>query len=84
MDLNTVEVLGLWNLPHIGVGGSLCPPGSARKGGPQCGNSRYRPNSFIKKIGELARMLFNKQLSVTGLWFVTVSSGSGNIKEKFP
>lgn len=34
MDLKTVEVLGLWNLPHIGVGGSLCPPGSARKGGP--------------------------------------------------
>lgn len=36
MDLNTVEVLGLWNLPHIG-GDNLYlsyPPGSARKGGP--------------------------------------------------
>jgi len=36
MDLNTVEVLGLWNLPHIG-GENLYlsyPPGSARKGGP--------------------------------------------------
>ena len=35
MDLNTVEVLGLWNQPHIG-GENLYlsyPPGSARKGG---------------------------------------------------
>lgn len=38
MDLNTVEVLGLWNLPHIGGGEQNLylsyPPGSARKGGP--------------------------------------------------
>ena len=60
MDLNTVEVLGLWNLPHIG-GENLSlsyPPGPAHKKY----STSETPFDYVVKTGHFCELIISPDL----------------------